>query len=368
MRISKLQYGNPLLQASHQQKSKVQAWGNRGIQQVGMQAKQAEEEVTQYRKADARANKKTKTPMQSNNLAKLQDQLWRIGAFKGVKDRRGNESTYQTAVDGIKGNMTNAAIANAEKMGYVIGNDGTLQQPKQQSQPQTKQPRRNGLAEMYGMTHAAATGGMSRLPQPTQKKYTQYTEIDPNDRQGFAEWLYNEGSKHGVSNFTDVTSALGRNFTGLGITIRPGEGTKKQAVALHLYDRSNISQHNDTINHYLGYMKGSDNYKWQQLNGGRKAHDERGLFNRATRTPGEFLLGRFSMMETPDKYQVVDETYNFNPSGTDYAYSKIQNGTATAYDKIRHAAGTVGANRDIPVKLEVPKSQVLAWYNQYKNR
>ena len=81
--------------------------------------------------------------------------------------------------------------------------------------------------------------------------------------QGFAEWLYNEGSKHSLSNFTDVTSALGRNFTGLGITIRPGEGTKKQAVALHLYDKDDIFQRNDTINHYLGYMKGSDNYKWQ---------------------------------------------------------------------------------------------------------
>jgi len=135
-----------------------------------------------------------------------------------------------------------------------------------------------------------------------------------------------------------------------------------------LYDRDNISQHNDTINHYLGYMKGSDDYKWQQLNGGKKAHDDRGLIERAAKTPGEFLLGRFSMMETPDKYEVANETYNFNSSGTDYAYSKIQNGTAKPYDKIRHVAGTYGANRDIPVKLEVPKSQVLAWYNQYKNR
>jgi len=64
-------------------------------------------------------------------LAKLQDQLWRIGAFKGVKDRHGRESTYNTAVDGIKGNMTNAAIANAEKMGYTVSNDGTLQQSQQ---------------------------------------------------------------------------------------------------------------------------------------------------------------------------------------------------------------------------------------------
>ena len=369
--IQKYQYGNPLIQAVHQRRGSSQQFLNNGVRQIGIQVREAEARNSQFQKAHARANKNTRVPMQPNNLAKLQDQLWKIGAFKGVKDRKGREAIYNTAVDGIKGNMTNAAIANAEKMGYTVSNDGTLQQQTkpQQTKPQTKpQARRNGLAEMYGMTHAAATGGMSRLPQPAQKKYTQYTEIDPNDRQGFAEWLYNEGSKHGVSNFTDVTSALGRNFTGLGITIRPGEGTKKQAVALHLYDRDDISQHNDTINHYLGYMRGSDDYKWQQLNGGKKAHDGRGLMDRATRTPGEFLLGRFSMMETPDKYEVTNETYNFNPSGTDYAYSKIKDGTATAYDKIRHVAGTYGANRDIPVRLEVPKSQVLAWYNQYKNR
>ena len=365
--IKKFQYGNPILQYDHTQRGKTQQFINNGLQQFGTVARQAEAQNVQLRKADVRANKKTKAPMQSNNLAKLQDQLWKMGAFKGIKDRRGREATYETAVDGIKGGMTDAAIANAQKMGYIISNDGMLQQQvkPQQTKPQA---RRNGLAEMYGMTHAAATGGMSRLPQPVQKKYTQYTEIDPNDRQGFAEWLYNEGSKHGVSNFTDVASALGRNFTGLGITIRPGEGTKKQAVALHLYDRSDISQRNDTINHYLGYMKGSDDYKWQQLNGGKKAHDDRGLIERAAKTPGEFLLGRFSMMETPDKYEVANETYNFNSSGTDYAYSKIQNGTAKPYDKIRHVAGAYGANKDIPVKLEVPKSQVLAWYNQYKNR
>ena len=368
--IQKYQYGNPLLQSDHKRRGKISTWTNRGIKQVGIQAKQAENNIRQFRKADARANRKTKVPMKSNNLAKLQEDLWKIGAFRGIKDRHGREVTYNTAVDGIEGNMTRTAIANARKMGYIVNSNGMLQRSKQQAKPQQTKPqaRRNGLAEMYGMTHAAATGGMSRLPQPAQKKYIQYTEIDPNDMQGFAEWLYNEGSKHSLSNFTDVTSALGRNFTGLGITIRPGEGTKKQAVALHLYDRDDIFQRNDTINHYLGYMKGSDNYKWQQLNGGKKAHDNRGLMNRATKTPGEFLLGRFSMMETPDKYEVTNETYNFNPSGTDYAYNKIKDGTATAYDRIRHIAGEYGANKDIPVKLEVPKSQVLAWYNQYKNR
>jgi hypothetical protein len=66
--------------------------------------------------------------MKSNNLARLQDQLWKIGAFKGVRDRKGREATYYTAVDGIKGNMTDIAIANAQKMGYTVNSNGTLQQ------------------------------------------------------------------------------------------------------------------------------------------------------------------------------------------------------------------------------------------------
>jgi len=66
--------------------------------------------------------------MKPNNLATLQDQLWKIGAFKGIKDRHGRESTYDTAVDGIEGNMTRTAIANAKKMGYDVSS-GTLRKP-----------------------------------------------------------------------------------------------------------------------------------------------------------------------------------------------------------------------------------------------
>jgi hypothetical protein len=52
--------------------------------------------------------------MQSNNLAKLQENLWRMGAFKGIKDRHCKEATYNTAVDGITGRMTKAAMENAK--------------------------------------------------------------------------------------------------------------------------------------------------------------------------------------------------------------------------------------------------------------
>ena len=166
MIIQKYQYGNPLLQADQERREKINAWINQGVKQVGIQAKQAEDKAQQFHKADARANRKTKAPMQSNNLAKLQEDLWKIGAFKGIKDRHGREATYNTAVDGIEGNMTKTAIANAQKMGYIVNSNGMLQQSKQQAKQTKPQARRNGLAEMYGMTHSATTGGMSQAITP----------------------------------------------------------------------------------------------------------------------------------------------------------------------------------------------------------
>jgi len=38
--------------------------------------------------------------MAPNNDSKLQDALWKIGAFKGIKNKRGQELTYEQAVDG----------------------------------------------------------------------------------------------------------------------------------------------------------------------------------------------------------------------------------------------------------------------------
>ena len=123
--IQKYQYGNPLLQSDHKRRGKINTWINQGVKQVGIQARQAENNIRQFRKADARANRKTKVPMKSNNLAKLQEDLWKIGAFKGIKDRHGREVTYNTAVDGIEGNMTRIAIANAQKMGYTVNSSSS---------------------------------------------------------------------------------------------------------------------------------------------------------------------------------------------------------------------------------------------------
>lgn len=52
----------------------------------------------------------------------MQKALWDIGAFKGIKDRHGREATLETAVDGINGFMTQQALANAKRMGYIQKN------------------------------------------------------------------------------------------------------------------------------------------------------------------------------------------------------------------------------------------------------
>lgn len=53
----------------------------------------------------------------------MQKALWDIGAFKGIKDRHGREATLETAVDGTDGSMTQQALANAKRMGYVQKNN-----------------------------------------------------------------------------------------------------------------------------------------------------------------------------------------------------------------------------------------------------
>lgn len=147
MIIQKYQYGNPLLQADHERRGKINTWVNQGIKQVGIQAKQAEDKAQQFRKADSRANRKTKAPMQSNNLAKLQDSLWKIGAFKGIKDRHGKEATYNTAVDGIEGIMTKTAIANAKRMGYDVSS-GTIKKPSKTIKIDQKKPMQAGFGSV----------------------------------------------------------------------------------------------------------------------------------------------------------------------------------------------------------------------------
>lgn len=68
----------------------------------------------------ARANRVKEASKKNSSVANLQNALYKIGAYKGVKDRHGNQATFSSSVDGIRGRITNAAIANAKAMGYDV--------------------------------------------------------------------------------------------------------------------------------------------------------------------------------------------------------------------------------------------------------
>lgn len=87
----------------------------------------------------------------------MQEALWKIGAFKGLKDRHGREVTLETAIDGINGEMTQQALANAKKMGYTQKDATTFVKPNSS--------KSNNLARTREMIHSARTGGMSSESQ-----------------------------------------------------------------------------------------------------------------------------------------------------------------------------------------------------------
>ena len=123
-----------------------------------------------------------KASKRNKDLAALQLQLWNSGAFKGVIDKRtGKQVTYERAVDGLMGRMTRQAMENNKKQRESIQITSSYQQPKISKQKNTK---KNGLANMYEMTHAAQTGGMSKQPIITNNSQ------ETNQSNGHAIYLH----------------------------------------------------------------------------------------------------------------------------------------------------------------------------------
>ncbi len=120
----------------------------------------------QLTKARQRANRNVRAPF-VNNTADLQSALWYVGAFNGLKDRHGRDVTYETATDGIRGDVTNRAIQNAVNMGYNVDiNNGKITKIK----TEPTQPK----------TSFKTTGGAGYIPSqqfeyaPTQETPSEY--------------------------------------------------------------------------------------------------------------------------------------------------------------------------------------------------
>ena len=136
-RLSKLLIGGniPKLQTAwqplytEQQRAAIE-WGRQNAtktaEQVLTAVQKADEKNSQRQKAYQRANRNTKAPF-VNNTAKLQEALFKSGFFD-------EGTTFNKAVDGIRGGMTNRAIQRAKDAGYNVNIDtGTISKAQVQS-------------------------------------------------------------------------------------------------------------------------------------------------------------------------------------------------------------------------------------------
>ena len=135
------------------------------VQQVRSVTKPIED---QYTKAQKR-NKQTAT---------LQLALWNKGFFKGLKDRKGRTVTYNTAVDGISGTMTKAAMKAAQDAGYIINKDGSLSKmsditgdmvknasaPKTTPRQETQAPAQQEQSSTPGILKFFSSGYSTNIP------------------------------------------------------------------------------------------------------------------------------------------------------------------------------------------------------------
>ena len=115
--------------------------------------------------------------MALNNDAKLQDALWKIGAFKGLKDRHGRAITYNTAVDGMFEKISEQAVQNAIKMGYTVDRkSGTVTKQTKRGGGHTTVPKAGGHVTISkeGIVEPKETksGGHTTIPKNEPKKAT----------------------------------------------------------------------------------------------------------------------------------------------------------------------------------------------------
>ena len=302
--------------------SKPDAFEERGKQilaDVANRMKEVEAQYAQYQKADAKANRNLRVPMAPNNTAKLQKALWEVGAFQGVKDRRGREATYKTAVDGLTGRMTRAAIANAQKAGYTVdektgvltkaqakSEEAAPQNVQQSSQQPVRKQRRNGLANMYGMTHAAATGGMSNTID-TQKSQGRDVEDIIDFFGNNPALILLEDLDRANSNYYAEKLFGVRPFKGRTITSLPSmqmEELKKQVQ----YAKSKGRNYFNNSMH-----QGLYGYNYASAHG-ENGQDRSGFWNRMNTPKGrlEHTIGAYNFYEDENGDTIVEDTYDYN--------------------------------------------------------
>lgn len=82
--------------------------------------KEQDKKIQQVKKAASQPKRKSNNKVTTaNTTAQLQLALYNAGMFDGIK-KNGKQVSFEQAVDGLHGNLTNQAIKNAQKAGYNV--------------------------------------------------------------------------------------------------------------------------------------------------------------------------------------------------------------------------------------------------------
>lgn len=272
-----------------------------------------------------------------------------------------NAGYYKGKIDGKWGKLSKAAQAEYEKAG---------KKPKNTYNPNlayVEVTDQNG--KVLKSYHEELTPKRKQeIEKADELRRKREFQIPEEDREAFARYLYQQGQGNPITNALSSGLTFVKNVLGIGDNAIPAsEGMKQQAIALHLLDTDNIYNNDGSRYHSLGYIPGTKDYKWHQIDGLQDVDAPIGLAEKLMYHPAEFTYGQYRIKETPEKY-TVDDTYNFNQDGTDASKQKVASGNASTYQKIRYYAGEYGANKDQKVNVDIPKEDVYDWYQKFKNQ
>lgn len=285
--------------------------------------------------AERKLNRKVKSPMKpaDNSVLELQDKLWRAGAFKGVKDRRGRELTYEQAVDGINGNWTKQAMANMKAINPqgITNQNGTpssLEQMFRQSVHATDNTPQQSLNTNKFITTSGAFIP-SQVIERTAQSTRPYAEelgdfIGHNPVFTLVEDIDRASSNRIIEALTGK-----RPFEGRTITKLPSLQQQELINQVKFARDQGVNYFNsDMYNKMYQYNYGSRN--------GLEGENRSGIWNRINtpRARLEHTLGQYNFYTDENGNVIVTDIYDFNDDqkqGGEGRYVNIRNDIAGTY-------------------------------------
>lgn len=184
--------------------------------------------------------------------------------------------------------------------------------------------------------------------------------------QDYSDYLFEQGSKHKISNAFATVAHLARAGNTTTDTSVP-VGVKQQALGLALKFRPKDADAKLSNGKSVTWSLSKDvtgDYLWKSINGDSQVHDNsRTLFQRITEHPAEHILGQYNITEHPDGSYTISDHYDFNKSGTDYA-KKIEN--PTLYDKLRKYFGNLLLDKEgYDINWTISANEAAKWRDKF---